>query len=387
MEHIKQRLVLGEDSKHQLKTKINDAEQLAEEITAFANALGGTVYVGVKEDKNGVATAVGIAQGELRKLEGYIATASADGVVPPVHVLTENVLVDGQLLVLIHVPEGERKPYHTKNGAYLTKSGAGKRVLSPEELQRMVQKPSLLFEEIPVSGSSIGADFNFLPFYAYFEKRYKDNFETYLTKNKLSVGQFLQNTKLVEQEQLTLVGLSFFGKNPQRLRPLHLIKAISFYGNDVTDSSYISSEDLDGTLPVQLEKGLRFVQQNLLKTQNSKGFNSLGDLEIPVEVLEELLVNALVHRDYSVLSSIKLFIFKDRVEIISPGVLPNHLDEGNIKLGVSIARNPILLGCATYLMPYRGIGSGILRALSQYPAIDFENSHAQYQFKVIIHRK
>ena len=105
-------------------------------------------------------------------------------------------------------------------------------------------------------------------------------------------------------------------RHPQRSRPLNVIKAISFFGNEITDTKYISSSDIDGTLPKQLEQGLRFIQQNLLNTQSEKGFNSLGDLEIPIEVFEELLVNALVHRDYSILSSIRIFIFKNRIEII-----------------------------------------------------------------------
>ena len=386
MENILDRISLGEDSKHQFKSKIHNSEQIAKEITAFANALGGTIYVGVEEDKSGVAFVKGIEQTDLRKLESYIAGASSEGVVPPLHVMTENVKIDGKLVVLIHVPEGERKPYHTNQGEYLTKSGAGKRVLSPEELQRMVQMPSLLFEEVAIKGSSIAEDFNFLPFYSYFEKEYKDDFENYLKKYTLTSERFLNNIKVAENERLTLVGLCFFAKNPQRHKPLNVIKAISFYGNDITDSRYISSIDIDGTLPKQLEQSLRFIQQNLLNTQTEKGFNSLGDLEIPVEVFEELIVNALVHRDYSILSAIKIFIFKDRIEIISPGVLPNHLNEDNIRLGISIARNPILLRYASRLMPYRGVGSGILRALSKYSKIDFENNQLKYEFKVTIWR-
>ena len=382
MENIKDRIALGEDSKNQFKEKIHNQEQLAKEITAFANALGGTIYIGIKDD----GSVKGIEQKDLRTLEGHIAAASAEGVVPPINIQTENIVIDGKLVILLHVPEGVRKPYHTRQGEYLTKSGAVKRVLSPEELQRMSYNPSILFEEIAINDTSIETDFNRLAFLEYFEKEYKDDFENYLSKYKLSVTQILNNVKIAEGQNLNLVGLSFFSNNPQRSRPLNVIKAISFYGNDITDSRYISSLDIDGTLPEQFEQGLRFIQQNLLNTQSEKGFNSLGDLEIPLEVFEELLVNALVHRDYSILSAIRLFIFKDRIEIISPGVLPNHLNEENIRLGISIARNPILLRYASRLMPYRGVGSGILRALSKYSKIDFENNQLKYEFKVTIWR-
>jgi len=383
MENIKDRIALGEDSKNQFKEKVHNQEQLAKEITAFANALGGIIYIGIQDD----GFVKGIEQKDLRTLEGNIAGASAEGVVPPINVQTENIAIDGKLVILLHVPEGVRKPYHTRQGEYLTKSGAVKRVLSPEELQRMSYNPSILYEEIAINDTSIETDFNKLSFFEYFEKEYRDDFDNYLAKYNLSVNQLLNNVKIVEGEHLNLVGLSFFSNNPQRSRPLNVIKAISFFGNDITDTKYISSSDIDGTLPQQLEQGLRFIQQNLLNTQSEKGFNSLGDLEIPIEVFEELLVNALVHRDYSILSSIRIFIFKDRIEIISPGVLPNHLNEENIRLGISIARNPILLRYASRLMPYRGVGSGILRALSKYSKIDFENNQLKYEFKVTIWRK
>ncbi len=380
---IKQRIALGEDSKTQFKEKIHSAEQLAKEFTAFSNALGGMIIIGVNDKTSAI---VGIEQKDLRNLEGYIATASNDGVVPPINVLTENVIIDDKRLIVIHIAEGVRKPYHTKQGEYLTKSGAVKRVLSPEELQRMTLRKVPLYEEIAIYDSDIEGDINWLAFFEYFSNEYRDDFETYLSKYHLSATQLLNNIKVAENNVLNLVGLSFFAKNPQRLRPLNVIKAISFYGNDVTDTRYISSEDIEGTLPEQFEKGLQFIQQNLLKTQASKGFNSLGTLEIPVEVFEELLVNALVHRDYSINSAIKLFIFTDRIELISPGVLPNHLNEENIRLGISVARNPILLRYASRLMPYRGVGSGILRALSKYAKIDFENNLLKYEFKVTIWR-
>ncbi|MFR0876085.1 MAG: ATP-binding protein [Bilophila wadsworthia] len=103
------------------------------------------------------------------------------------------------------------------------------------------------------------------------------------------------------------------------------------------------------------------------------GVNSPGTPEIPEQVFEELLVNALVHRDYLVSAPIRIFIFDDRVEIISPGTLPNNLTIANIKAGNSNIRNPILISYAAKgLLPYHGIGSGILRALKAWPDIDLK---------------
>jgi ATP-dependent DNA helicase RecG len=104
--------------------------------------------------------------------------------------------------------------------------------------------------------------------------------------------------------------------------------------------------------------------------QSGQGVNSPGIPEIPPSVFEELLVNALIHRDYLVNATIRLFIFDDRIEIISPGHLPNNLTVEKIRSGISNIRNPILVSyVAKGLLPYKGLGSGIKRALEDWPDI------------------
>ena len=100
-----------------------------------------------------------------------------------------------------------------------------------------------------------------------------------------------------------------------------------------------------------------------------------------------MLVNALIHRDYLVSASIRLFIFDDRIEIISPGHLPNNLTVEKIKAGNSNIRNPILVSYAAKgLLPYHGLGSGITRALRSWPHIDFIDDHEGCLFKAVIRR-
>jgi len=86
-------------------------------------------------------------------------------------------------------------------------------------------------------------------------------------------------------------------------------------------------------------------------------------------------------------NSFKLFIFADRVEVISPGKLPNSQNEQTIANGVSIPRNPILQSFAQYILPYRGLGTGLMRSVALWPTIRFENNVINQQFKVILPRK
>jgi ATP-dependent DNA helicase RecG len=121
--------------------------------------------------------------------------------------------------------------------------------------------------------------------------------------------------------------------------------------------------------------------RNLRKVQAGQGVNSPGLPEIPPSVFEELLVNALIHRDYLVNATIRLFIFDDRIEIISPGHLPNNLTVEKIRSGISNIRNPILVSYAAKgLLPYKGLGSGIKRALEDWPDISFTDDREGCMF-------
>jgi len=116
--------------------------------------------------------------------------------------------------------------------------------------------------------------------------------------------------------------------------------------------------------------------------------NAPGTPEISPSVFEELLVNALIHRDYLVNATIRVFIFDNRIEIISPGNLPNNLTVEKIRSGISNIRNPILVSyVAKGLLPYRGLGSGIKRALDNWPDIDFTDDWEGSLFTATVYRK
>lgn len=107
---------------------------------------------------------------------------------------------------------------------------------------------------------------------------------------------------------------------------------------------------------------------------------------MPEPAIIELLVNALIHRDYFTSASIRLMVFSDRIEIISPGHLPDSLSIEDIRLGVTNRRNPTLTEHATHILPYRGLGSGIPCALGEWPNIGFDDEVTGNQFKAVIPR-
>ena len=115
--------------------------------------------------------------------------------------------------------------------------------------------------------------------------------------------------------------------------------------------------------------------------------NTIGEPEIPETVFEELLVNALIHRDYFITAPIRLFIFEDRIEIINPGYLPNHLTVEKIRAGNSVQRNPVLaFFAAKGVLPYRGLGTGVRRALQNWSQIEFIDNREDCTFTSITFR-
>lgn len=163
---------------------------------------------------------------------------------------------------------------------------------------------------------------------------------------------------------------------------------IGYPGNEIHSTDYIDTEDFAGPLPKMFDDALAFIMRNLHKVQAGRGVNAPGLPEIPVSVFEELLVNALVHRDYLVSAPIRIFIFDNRIEIVSPGHLPNNLTVEKIKAGNSNIRNPILISyVAKGLLPYHGLGSGIKRALTDWPDIDLKDDHEGCLFTAIVRRK
>ncbi|MGI9279648.1 MAG: RNA-binding domain-containing protein [Endozoicomonas sp.] len=370
----------GEDSKHQFKATINNANSLASEMAAFSNSKGGHILIGVNDD----GTITGLSDDQLRSINQDIANAATNNVKPAINPITQNFTLPGGRVLVLTVEAGLVKPYMVSDGYIWVKSGSDKRrVTAREELQRMFQEAALVHaDEIPVRSSSI-ADVDDEFFDAFFEQEFGESVE----EQGMPRSQLLENMNLAKNGQLNICGALLFSSRPQVRLPVFIVKAVAFPGENIEDDQYIDSQDIKGKLTDVFQKALGFVLSNIKHLQKEQSFNSVGEPEIPRIVFEELIANALIHRDYFISAPVKLLVFADRIEIISPGHLPNNLTIDNIKMGNSNVRNPILASFAPKLLPYRGLGSGIKRAIKAYPYIDFIDDRDSNTFKVIILRK
>jgi ATP-dependent DNA helicase RecG len=375
-----------EDSRTQFKQgqDVTNAKSLAGEMVAFANSKGGRILIGVDD----TGSVIGLSPDDIRRLNQLISNTATDCVRPSINPETENISVGGLLVMVVTVPEGISKPYADNDGVFWVKSGADKRrVTSREEVQRMLQSADLVHaDEVPVEGTTSG-DIDLEHFGAFFEKQYGEPLDNMLDKAGISLGQLLNNLGLAREATLNLAGVMLFAHNPQRHRPAFVIKAVSFVGNDPAGDKYRDSQDIGGCLRDLYKGTISFLTRNLRRLQDEKGFNTEGDLEVPPAALEELVVNMLLHRDYFISAPWRVMLFDNRIELISPGALPNNLTVENIRNGVSNIRNPLIASFATKELPYRGIGTGIRRALAVVPTLELESDHDRNLFTARIPRK
>lgn len=371
----------GEDGKHQFKANITNEISLAQELVAFSNSGGGEIIIGVSDD----GSIAGLTRNDIGRLNKLISNAASQHVRPSINPTTENFSLPDGLVMAVTISDGVSKPYMDKDGVIWVKSGSDKRkATSREEIQRIFQSASLIHgDEIPVGGLTV-ADLDTDYFRTFFEKNLGESVDD----QDVALPVLLESMNLMKDGILNISGALLFAKNPSIRLPVFIVKAVSFPGTQIHEEKYIDSQDITGKIADIYHKSMSFVLGNIKKIQKDQGVNAPGEPEIPRIVLEELIANALIHRDYFVSASIRIFIFEDRVEIISPGHLPNNLTIENIKRGYSIIRNPILASYATKkILPYRGLGSGIIRALRAYPDIEFKNDLDGNQFTVIIKRK
>lgn len=402
---IIQQIKSGEVSKVQFKERLLDNYDIGCELVAFSNARGGTLVVGVK-DKTGSVNPLSYM--EVQETISTLGNIALENVVPAILVDVETISVDGGSLVVAHIKEGVNKPYHDNRGIVWVKNGADKRKVfdNAELAEMMTDCGSFSPDEAGVRDATIkDLDENTIKTFL------SNKFEKVLVRKGL-VGdalheasldtvcsaiarghdgeKLLRNLRFIRPDgKITVAAMLLFGKYTQRWLPVMTAKCICFVGNSLGGTQFrdkVNDADIEGNLLYQFETIMDFFNRNLRHIQVGNEFNSQGVLEIPYISLVEFTVNALVHRSLNAKAPIRIFIFDDRVEIHSPGTLPNGLTVDDIVVGTSMPRNMFLFTNAIHLLPYTGAGSGMLRALSENMKVSFTNNDRTNEFVITIKR-
>ena len=405
MDDILKQINAGEVSGVQFKERILDKYDIACELVAFSNSHGGKLVVGIK-DKTGETNAMSYS--EVQETTNLLSDIASENVVPSILIKIDTIEVEDGNLVIATVKEGLNKPYHDNKGIVWVKNGADKRKVfdNAELAEMMTDCGSFAPDEAGVRDATVN-DLDATTIKQFLGNR----FERVLEKKGLTGDAFneasldmicsaiakghdcekiLRNLRFIRPDgTLTVAAMLLFGKYTQRWMPMMTAKCICFAGNSVGSKVFrdkVNDVDMEGNLLHQYDTIMDFFTRNLHNVQVGEEFNSMGKLEIPYTSLVEFTVNSLVHRSLNMKAPVRIFIFDNRVEIHSPGALPNGLTIEDIKAGTSMPRNMFLFNNAIYLLPYTGVGSGITRALDEDINVTFTNNDKAQEFVITVWR-
>ena len=397
---------LAEQTSVQFKERLTkeSKSEVAAEMVAMSNTRGGKIIIGV-DDKTGRVNPLSYAETQdTTELLGNLATQN---VIPSILLDIINVPAEGGVLVVATIKQGLNKPYHDNNGVVWVKQGADKRkVFDNAELIAMLADNGQMHPDaLPVRGATI-KDLNMAVVKEYLAKR----FAPVLSLQNLSVEELhkmsaeevakaigaeqtveniLKNVGLILSDgTLTVAAVVLMGEYPQRWLPVFTARCISYIGNSIGGSEFRdkSGSDADGNAVHLYKYIMTFLMRNLRRRQVEADFNSPGELEVSTTTLSEVVVNCILHRSYAASAPLRIFIFDNRIEIHSPGLLPQGITVEDATHGVSSPRNELLFSNGIHLLPYTGAGSGLTRAKFYTPDIKFENDERLKEFVVTIWR-
>ncbi|MCY3766852.1 MAG: putative DNA binding domain-containing protein [Gemmatimonadetes bacterium] len=348
----------GENSGVEFKRAELRPEQLATEIAALLNLEGGRILLGVED--NGSVT--GLIR-DPRRVEEWVMEAARTHVLPAAIPYWETVdWGDGKIVGIVSLPrDAPDKPFKARRGGnWITqvRVGTTTRAAGREEEERLyLQGGQFRYGLKPVLGTGVDS---------LDQRHLRDYFSRILGSSVPPANdvdhwqRLLKNLDLVtgsaDRIAATVDGMLLFGKDPKRFLPQSGIRAICYPGPE-PDYATRADEDLtgpmaplcdpeDGELVKRglVDKAWDFVRRNTTPSAHLEGARRIDRWEFPEEAVREAVVNALVHRDYSIVGTdIMLVIFSDRLEVVSPGRLPNTVTPEGMRLGMRYARNQNLV--------------------------------------------
>ena len=300
-EHLRLLIQEAEGYKTEFKESLSDLDK---ELVAFANASGGTILLGVRDD----GTIKGIEIDNRLKSQVQDIARNCD---PPVPIA----LKESDNILMIVVKEGKNKPYACSKGFYLRVGPNSQKLSRDAILQFAIDEGIVRYDEME------NPKFTFDDFH-------RERFGDFLKRTRITVNledaELLGNLDLAEKSGNRLffknAAVLFFARNLRRFNPSAYTTCLLYGGNDRT--YIVDRKDFDGNLIEQVEDAVRFVEQNTLLTYQIKTLTRKEIPQYPMEAVREGILNAVVHRDYFERgSNAYVHVYRDFIEVINPGGL------------------------------------------------------------------
>ncbi len=375
-EDLLKRIRLGEDSSLALrsvsfrrsKVLSPNCDTLADELAAIANTRDGVLVLGVEDESRQIT---GIPVDHLDTVEQYVFEICTQSIEPPLNFLSLRLELpdeNGVLQPVLKIEVPRSAFVHRSPGGYLQRQGSSKRRLSTDSLLRLgeqrSQARSYRFEERAVPATT-------------FDDLEPDLCRRFCPGESGDAVTFKKMKLLTEDEmgetRASVAGILTCSSTPEHWLPGARIQAVRYLGIRQDSNYQVDAQSITGSADAQIAGAVAFVRRNM----RVAGRKVPGRVETPqfsIRAAFEAVVNAVAHRDYSVHgSAIRLFLFDDRLELYSPGSLPNSVTVDSLRFRQS-TRNELLTTllarCRTadsqgelkrqYLMEKRGDGVAII---------------------------
>jgi len=328
-----EKIRLGEDSFLELKEvrfagqRVNGPQRdsLADELAAFANGPGGVCVLGVDDSRE----VVGIPLERLDLVEDFVRQLCLDNINPPLAPVIERLTLPsstGEQLPVLKVDISRSLFVHRSPGGYFHRVGSAKREMAPDYLARLFQQRSqariIRFDEQPIPDATLN-DLAEPLWQRFSSARSQDTRDVLL--DKLAMARSDTDGTV----RPTIAGVLMASPDPRRWLPNAFIQAVAYRGTDVlpeADSAYqVDAQDISGPLDAQVLAACHFVKKNMqVFASKREGRHDFPQYDLTA--VFEALVNAVAHRDYSIHGAkIRLRIFANRLELYSPGAIPNTM--------------------------------------------------------------
>ena len=343
---LRKQITLGEDSVLELKAvefsgnKVvgPHRDSMADELAAMANTVSGTIILGVDDKSREI---LGVPPEKLDIVEEWIRTICIDSIDPPLDCIIRKLIMPdrkgGEKTILrIDVPRSLF--VHKSPNGYFRRIGSSKREMKPDILARLFQQRSqarlIRFDEQTVPGTSLN---DLTP-------KLWNRFRTVISPK--ADQEFLEKMKLIAMDEdgtirATVSGVLMASEAPETFLSSAFIQAVCYRGTERNATYQLDAKDITGPLDAQIRDACKFVERNM-RVFAIKAPNRIETPQYSMNAVFEAVANAVAHRDYSIYGSkVRLHLFSDRLEIFSPGAIPNTMTIESISERQS-ARNELI---------------------------------------------
>lgn len=350
---LKKLIESGESETAEFKPSLSQMNEIVESISAFSNSSGGVLLVGVSN--SGKILGVEAGKDSIERLSNKISQGTDPKIYPKLSIDE----IGGKKIIAIEVGESKNKP-HLAFGRFFKRVGKSTLLASRDELEKLIlHKKKVYWDEETCEKATVD-DIDVEKAMWYLKRRATVRG---IDIPQIPLNQILLGLKAVVKSNAVMLptnaGILFFGKSPQRFIQYSEVKLARFKGTNAVE--FIDRLELGGTIPQLIDEAEKFVKRNTRRATKIVGFEQVNIPEYPYEALREAITNAVVHRDYSFSgSSIRVMIFDDRVEVESPGRLPEGITIKTLE-GSHVLRNERIANLLYDVAYIEKWGTGIQR--------------------------